>query len=154
MWTLPEIAIGFLIACLPFTPKFTKHILRKPPVAKLVSIWWPKKGSHDRTVVEGEVGSRLSTVGIVSDAEYDELVARATASSAIKREKNATEHNRWVYQPQDPRSLEMHQDQLPGWPLPNEHVAAVWTESVSSTRSLSRAKPEGIVVTTDVSIRT
>ncbi|KAF1967920.1 hypothetical protein BU23DRAFT_279102 [Bimuria novae-zelandiae CBS 107.79] len=98
IWTLPDIAIGFFIACLPFMPKFTKYVARRPIVSRVVvkiaigfrqslgkSHHYKKTGGYPVAPQVPQVPRPQAPQRIISDAEFEELVARTGHSSIETR---------------------------------------------------------------------
>jgi hypothetical protein len=155
MWTLPDIAIGFFIACLPYLPKFTKYMLNKPIVSRTlrrstVKVILPGNSRHQRRPREyvGISGFRRPhhPTRMISDVEFDELVARTELSSMGARQE---ENQKAVIITHEGDRHEGEQ-----WP-PGEktaHEASVWTGRDVSRRPSLDPESGDIVVTTNVSV--
>lgn len=165
MWTLPEIAIGFFIACLPFVPKFMKYVARKPAIARIVDRMAVEfrqsfgKTRHYKKTGDYPVVTQIPrprhASRLISDVEFDELVAR-TGLSSIEGRPELENHR--------PVMWARHGDQHDGRHLDatdpaqwrpvkdNAHGAAVWTSKDLGTQTTLVPEPGGIIVTTNVSV--
>jgi hypothetical protein len=157
MWTLPEIAIGFLISCLPFLPKFMKHMARKPMLAKIVDKlaigFWSSFGKSRLYARHEGRDSDQSTKParpsrMITDLEFEELVVQTGLSSNGGDEARGHGHVIHHYS--------SHADtQADPWPPKierHEAKAAVWTTKNASSETSVDSESAGIVVRTDVSV--
>ncbi|KAF2014710.1 hypothetical protein BU24DRAFT_463472 [Aaosphaeria arxii CBS 175.79] len=154
LWSLPEMAIGFLIACLPYFPKFLRYMGRKPFAAAILAKWrliFPssaatshKSDEPGAPPVGARANGRASRV-VVTDIEFDELVARSTGSEILDR-PDLVYHGpaRWAQRVR--RYRQEHPDEE--WPPIEEASATVAysAKEASPPASLASAS-EGVTIT-------